>query len=187
MPDPFITAQDLSDSLGRDVTADPGATIALDAACDIVRDVSEQTFNRGTTTEYFNGTGTDALLLPQLPANSVGTVELRDTTGAWTRAGTADWVLDNKGIVYALNAAGTSSFGTAWPTGRQNIRITYDHGYADADVPRSVRAVALAVAKRLFIQGPAISETIGDVSVRYAAEETCLMPTERMILRKYRR
>lgn len=187
MPDPFISVQDLSDHLGRDVTADDGAVLAADAACDIVRDVAEQAFNRGTTTETFNGTGSDTLLLPQLPANSVGTVSVRDTAGSFIVAGTADWTLDNKGILYALNAAGTSLFGTAWPEGRQNIQVTYDHGYDSADIPRSIRMIALSVASRIFVQGPAIQESIGDVSVRYAAEATALMPTEKMILRKYRR
>lgn len=187
MADPFISRDDLSDALGRDVTTDDGALIAVDAACDIVRDLSGQTFNRGTSTEVFDGSGTDALLLSQLPANTVGTVEVRDTVGSWTTAGTSDWVLDNKGVLYAVNAAGTSLFGVEWPAGRQNVRVAYDHGYADADLPRSVRAIALAVAERLFIQGPSMFETIGDVTTRYAGESTAVMPTERMILRLYKR
>ena len=46
-------------------SADAGALIAIDAACDICRDVADQTFNLGTATVTLDGTGTDMLLLPQ--------------------------------------------------------------------------------------------------------------------------
>ena len=42
--------QDLTDYIGRDVTSDPGALMAIDAACDTIRDITEQDFNVGTTT-----------------------------------------------------------------------------------------------------------------------------------------
>ena len=64
MPDPFISPQDVSDLLGRDVTLDPGAITAVAGACDVIRGITEQDFNRGTTTETLDGTDTDALLLP---------------------------------------------------------------------------------------------------------------------------
>jgi hypothetical protein len=189
--DPFIDRTDLTNYLGRTVTSDAGALLCVEAACDIVRDVSEQTFNRGTTTETFDGTGTDALLLPQQPVNSIGTVSVADTDTppTWTVAGTADYALDSKGVLLATDTAGTSLFGRVWPAGRQNISVTYDHGYTigtAGDVPSSVRMVALTVASRLFLQGPTIFENLGDLNVRYAAESTCLMPTERLILRKHK-
>lgn len=186
MATPFISRQDLSDYLGRDVTADAGALICVDSACDMVRDVAEQTFNRGTTTEIYDGTGTDGLLLSQLPVNSIGSVSVSDsdTPPSWTVAGTADYALDSKGVLLATDTAGTSDFGTTWPAARQNISVTYDHGYDT--VPASVRMVALTVASRLFLQGPTIFENLGDLNVRYAAESTCLMPNELRILRKYK-
>lgn len=187
MADPFISRQDLTDHLGKDVTSDDGALIAVDAACDIVRDVAEQTFNRGTSTVVLDGTGTDALMLPELPVVSVSSVAASDSAGSWTTAGTADYSLNGDGVLFATNTAGTSSFGSTWAYGRQNYRVTYVHGYADADLPRSVRRVALEVASRLFLQGPKLFESFGDVNVRYAAESTALMPTERLVLAKYRK
>jgi hypothetical protein len=47
--------------------------------------------------------------------------------------------------------------------------------------------IALTVAQRLLVQGPTVFESLGDQNIRYAAESTALMPTERMNLRKYRR
>lgn len=189
MPTPFISRQDLTDYLGRDVTTDDGALACVDAACDFCRDVAEQTFNEDTSTIYLDGTGTDALLLPELPVNSIGTVTVSDQSSppTWTTAGAADYTLNDNGVLLATDTEGTSLFGTTWPAGRQNILVTYDHGYANADLPRSIRMVALSLAARLLVQGPSKAETMGDVSVTYAAEATALMPTERLILRKYRR
>lgn len=187
MPAAFITVTELGDLLGRDLSADAAGTAVVEAACDICRDVAEQTFTAGTTTGTFDGTGTDALLLPELPVSSAGTVEIRDSDGTWNAAGSADFSLNDNGVLLATDTVGTSLFGSAWPKGRQNIRVTYVHGYATADMPESVKAVAKSVASRLILQGPAISEVIGENSVRYAAESTALMPTERLILTKYRR
>jgi hypothetical protein len=190
---PFISRTDLSDYLGRDVTTDPGALACVDAACDIVRDVTEQTFNHGTTTDVLDGTGTDALLLPELPVHNAGTVEVLNLNGdasTWGTVGSADYALDDDGTLFATDRAGTALLGASWPRGRQNVRVTYEHGYTlgtAGDLPRSVRMVALTVASRLLVQGPAIFENLGDLNVRYAAESTALMPTERLVLTKHRR
>lgn len=183
---PFISRQDLTDYLGRNVNSDDGALAAVDAACDICRDIAEQTFNRVLgDTVTLDGTGTDALLLPELPVSAAGTVSLRDPEGTWTTAGTADYTLNGDGILLATNASGT--FANTWPTGRQNIRVTYEHGYADADLPRSVRMVALTIASRLIVQGVAQFESDGGGSIRYAVNSTDLTNGEKAILRKHRR
>lgn len=175
-PDPFITAQDLTDYLGRNVTADPGAVIALDAACDICRDIAGQDFNRGTTTYKLNGTGTDALLLPELPVNSAGTVTVNGGT-------VTDYVLDSNGVLLR-GTAGVQPRPT-WPEGRQNITVTADHGYATVDIPRSVRMVALAIASRLAVQGVATEESLGTSRIKYAAGPTDVTVTEKLILRRH--
>jgi hypothetical protein len=177
MPDPFISAQDLTDYLGRDVTSDDGAIIALDAACDIVRDLAEQDFNAATSTVTLDGTGTDALLLPQLPVTAAGTVSV---------AGSAvtDYTLNSSGILFRGSAGCDPR--PYWPAGRQNVVVTYDHGYAAADLPRSIRMVALSIASRLIVQGVALEEQVGQTRVKYAVAATDLTSTEQMILRRYR-
>jgi len=188
LPDPFISRQDLTDYLGRDVTSDDGALIALDAACDTVRTVSEQTFNRvvgGSVT--LDGTGTDAILLPELPVSRAGTVTVNGTA-------VTDYVLADNGVLYRrgpLSGAGTvwcdDYVPRTWPSGRQNITVTYDHGYEDADLPRDVRMVALNLASRLIVQGVATEETNGDQRVKYAGPAMDLTATEQIVLRKYRK
>jgi hypothetical protein len=178
MPDPFISQQDLSDYLGRDVTADAGALAVVDAACDVCRDVAEQSFNRvigGTVT--LDGSGTDALLLPELPVSRAGTVLVNGTA-------VTDYTLNGNGIL--LRGSAGSDPRPVWPSGRQNVTVTYDHGYADADIPRSVRMVALSLAARLIVQGVAKSETIGETSISYAVAASDLTNGELRILRKHR-
>lgn len=179
MPDPFITTQDIVDYVGRGGTADAAMIMAADAACDIVRDYTGQEFNRGTTTIALDGTGTDALVLPQTPVNAAGTLLVNGGT-------ITDYVLSDNGCLFR-GTAGVLSNGYYWPAGRQNIRVTYDHGYDTANLPRSVRRIALEVAARTVIQGPMIEEYIGPVRARYAAASTELTATERLILDKYRR
>lgn len=189
MPDPFITGQDVVDLLGRGDPADPGLVIVTDAACDMVRTYTEQQINAGTTTETYDGTGTDALLLPQYPVTAAGTVLVNGGT-------VTDYVLDaRKGAVIRKRADpgsawwdGARSFPMLWPRGRQNVTVTFEHGYAVDNVPQDIRMVALAAATRMFVQGPRLQETIGrQVAVVYAGAATDFTAGERIILGKYRR
>ena len=111
------------------------------------------TFNAGTSTILLDGTGTDALLLPEIPVSAAGTVLVAGGT-------VTDYVLNGNGILFRKQTGTDVDYTEAllpirWPTGRQNIQVTYSHGYESADLPRSVRMVALAVAARLVVQGPA--------------------------------
>ncbi len=177
MPDPFISAQDLTDYLGRDVTDDDGAIIALDAACDMCRTFAEQDFNQDTSTYTGDGTGTDAFLLPKLPVTAAGTVLIDGEA-------VTDYTLNGNGILFRGTAGADPR--PVWPAGRQNVTVTYEHGYASNELPRDVRMVALSIASRLIVQGVAVEEQVGQARVKYAGAATDLTSSERMILRKYR-
>ncbi len=186
MPNPFISRQDLSDILGRDVTADDGALIAVDAACEIVRTIAGQTFNAVTADEIvLDGTGTDALLLPERPVTGVSAVKIDDSA-------VTDFVWSANGLLIRKSANFTSSVWadclppSIWPVGRRNITVTYDHGYAADDLPRSVRVVALQIAERLLVQGVAQAENVNGQAITYAAAATDLTAGERMILERFR-
>lgn len=178
---PFISRQDLSDYLGKDVTADDGATIAVDSACDMVRTLTEQDFDAATETITLDGTGTDALVLPQLPVSAAGTVALISSSGGTTAV--TDYALNGHGIL--LRTRGSHSV-AVWPAGRQNVEVTYDHGYGTADFPADVRMVALSVASRLIVQGPALEENLGDSHIVYAGAATDFTSGEKLILGRYR-
>jgi hypothetical protein len=177
MPDPFITVQDLSDYIGRDVTADPAALAAVDAACDVCRDITEQTFDDTTLTVSLDGTGGDALVLPLRPAISATSVLVNGNP-------VTDFVLTPQGLL--VRNTGTGGVSGSWPLGRQNVTVTYQYGYGTDGIPRSVRMVALQLAARLVIQGIVQSESIGDVSVSYGRNAIDLSENELRILGRYR-
>jgi hypothetical protein len=179
---PFITTTDLSNRLGRDVSADAGAISAVDSACQICRTVAEQDFNAATGTISIDGTGTDCLLLPQRPVGGAGTVVVA-SQGTIT-----DYMVTSDGMLLRGTAGGRPETASrpVWPTGRQNVTVTFDHGYASLQVPSDVCEVALNLAMRAVVQGVAQSETIGDVSVSYKLAADDLNANELRILHKYR-
>jgi hypothetical protein len=171
---PFITPADLVGYIGRGGTTDPGIVLAVNAACDMCRIHAEQTF-----TSVLDGTGTDALLLPEHPVTQAGTVIVDGEE-------VADYVLTDNGIL--IRKMEEAPFSTlTWPQGRQNVTVVYDYGYPDADMPQDLKMVALAIASRLVLQGPAIQETVGENSMRFAVASTDLTSGEAAILRKYKR
>ena len=183
----FISVDDLTDQVGRDLSADDGAVIAVDSACDIVRTITEQDFSPISETVRLDGTGTDTILLPQVPVSAAGTVVVNG--GTLTASDYA--VTENGHLVRTDGTADWSTWTTTvgptghWPLGRGNVSVTYDHGYGGT-VPSDVRAVALAIAARIVTQGGAIAETVGPVAKRYAVASTDLTNGERAILRKHR-
>jgi hypothetical protein len=147
----------------------------------MVRTFAERDFNSASGTFTLDGTGTDALLLPQLPVSAAGTVTVDGET-------VTDYVLNGNGILFrgSVSAEGASYSGATWPAGRQNVEVTCDYGYASSDLPRDVRMVALSVAARIMVQGVAVEETVGQVRVKYASPALDLTNGERAVLRKYR-
>lgn len=193
---PFISRDDLGDYLGRDVTTDDGALIAIDAACDIVRTITEQDFNAVTNgTAYLDGTGTDSLLLNRLPVTDITSVTVGGTLTSGTFSGgsvISSWTVREDGVLLRTRGAASSSWladpvPMKWPAGRQNVKVVYSSGYGTAVLPRDVRMVALQIAARLIVQGVSVYETVGDVSMRYGGPATDFTNGELRILRKYRR
>jgi hypothetical protein len=191
MPTPFISRTDLTDYLGTDVTTDDGALIAVDAACDIVRTLTEQDFNSVTgDTVKLDGTGTDALLLPQVPVSAAGTV----VVNGGTLSATLDYTCTSDGVLIRTDGTATLSTWSQgwgptafWPQGRQNISVTYDHGYSGGTVPADIRVVALMIASRMTVQGLDSQRQVGQANVKYAVGASDLSANELRICRKYKR
>lgn len=179
MPDAFISPAELVGYIGRGDQADLGITLAIDAACGICRTTAEQTFSRSYgSTVILDGTGTDALPLPETPVLAAGTVSVDGTT-------VTDYVVAGEAGLLFRRAAETPYTTLEWPVGRQNVVVVYDHGYEL--IPPEIKMVALSIAARLVIQGPAIQETVGEDSMRYAVSSTDLTAGEQAILRRYKR
>lgn len=188
--DPFISRADLGNKVGEDLSDNDHALACVDAACDMCRTISEQNFNRGTATTFqLDGSGLESLLLPEYPVNSVsqvvedgGTLSSGDytidaQTGSLIRIPVDGYVSSNRSLRPSV----------VWNRGRQNIQVTYDHGWNPDDIPRDVRMVALNVAARFYQQGPADWEVLGQRQVRYTVGQSELTPNELRVLTKYKR
>lgn len=187
MTAPIVSLQDLGDYLGLDLSDSERAVIAIDSASEIVRSYLGQSLDYVEEDEQrMDGTGTHALVLPQLPIRLIRGVTLLDRddvaiTDPVLQEGT-DWYIDmDAGILFRRSAV--------WPLGTGNMLVRYDHGYeADPEdedfirYPSDIREVALSLAKRIYNAGGSgsaltsetggsiTSETIG--SYHYTASST---------------
>jgi hypothetical protein len=145
----FVTTFDYTDHTGLE----PGPTTdaALEAACDVVRDyVSQQLDLVEDDVITIHGTGTRALLLPELPVNAVTTVTVNG-------AALTDWTVDSDGLLWR-NSPGW------WERGFQYV-VTYDHGYET--VPAILKRVACQLAAAAVRPAGVKAESAGPFSVTY--------------------
>jgi hypothetical protein len=184
--EPFISRDDLAAYLYREagsLDSDELAIIAIDGACDAIRDFTGQEINRvEDDTVTFSSDGyRRELLLPERPAE-VDEVRLRETVDDELEV-FLDWVLLEGGI---LRLSSEADF-TAWPEGNGNIEVDYAHGWAAADLPRSIRLVALTFAARVYQQGIARQEATGSSSITYSvASSLDLSAGEKALIARYR-
>lgn len=199
MDDPFISTIDLGYYLRADLTDDNMAVIATNAACQLVRDYTNQQINGLADDEMaLDGTGKRTMLLPQLPVVSVSAVSLLNS---WDNS--TD-LLDT--TRYAVTRSGILSMvaDEVWPRGRANVLVKHDHGYAtlEADedvtfpgVPDSMRLVALEQAAAIYSAGTlgtggVTGETMGAYSYTVDASAitsaAALTDPQRRTLGRYR-
>lgn len=186
---PYISTGDLEAIIGKDVTNDPFATIAIDSACQTVRSMLGQTLNylAGDVISV-NGNGKSYLILPQYPVVNVSAITVDDT--ALTDG---DWLWERNGLLFLAD-------GSAWSEGLRNVEVTYSHGYAFLEstveddptdlilkpdrMPADIRRVTLELAARIFL-----GSGTGQDDVQENAQgpgPTTLTPEERVDLLSYR-
>lgn len=180
MSTPFISETDLGLYLRQTLDADALAVIATDAACQLVREFLNQDLDVATADVVsINGSGTDVLLLPELPVTAVTTVVLALTDGSSAEtlvAGTDYKVSLPLGLLFHLT--------NVWTRGRENVEVTYTHGYAT--VPSDIRLVALHVAARIYDHPGVVQESTGSYSATYEAAGLGLTAGEKVALTKHK-
>jgi hypothetical protein len=184
--DPFINIDDLYaylrlPALGVNETDDL-STIALDSACYTIRGFLHQTINLVTDdTIAIDADGSARIMLPEAPVVSVSSVGTLSTYTDFTVTAydTTQYLVDyDKGAIEFRGAYFPNRVGA--------VQVTYTHGWEV--IPTDIRIVALTLAARIYDQGLAKAETIGNTRLVYSHDESLgLSPREKDMLVKYRR
>lgn len=176
-----ITVEDLGNKLGRDLSEDDAAALAVAGSIEAVRTITDQQLELVEDDVIrLDGTDTDAIMLPELPVNEITSIALRTGTDTWDDLDPEDdFALYENGVVTRRSLR--------WPQGRQNIEVIYSHGWSEDDTPADLKLVMLTYAERSYSQGIAQFKSLGAWSVRYFQSATDFTGGELAILRKYTR
>lgn len=148
---PYASKTDLDAFVGYTVDTSR-ATLLLDLAsngCDTAAaSVGATIAQQDGDTRTLDGNGHPELLLPGWPVTAVDQVVEIDTDGTETTLRGPD----DDSPEYRWSRTGELiRVGTTWPDRPRSVRATWTHGYADADVPITIKNVVLAVAGRMLI------------------------------------
>ena len=153
---------------------DDRAELILSVVSGLVRDEAHQLFDQVETDEaILDGTGTDVLLLPQLPVADVASVEENGT--ALVDGTDYDWSAN--GVLRRLNGS--------WVRRARYYAVTYSHGYAAP--PDGLRGIVLRVAARI-VDNPEglIQSAMGGYSEAYRFDPAALSDADKRALDPYR-
>lgn len=169
----FATADDFAARLGITLTDDEvtRAEALLTMASGQILDEANGQKIELVTDDVLTRAGTtdDRILLPQRPVVSVSSVMLDGTEiGDWYLVGNTlfrkSTLLTLLGVLDGPYLLGSAYFGRP----DQTLEITYSHGYADEDIPETVRTVCKEMVVRVWINpGSVARETIGDTTTTY--------------------
>lgn len=178
---------------------------ALDLASDIIRGYVRSHISSATETAEFDGISGDVFELPQRPVTAVTAVEITDRMGNTVVVSSSDWTWTRGGklrrILYTTTLPAGWSADSGWGGPDATVTVTYTHGLAA--VPGDVKAIALALARRMTVNPDGyIREAIGSYNVGYATTDgqqvgqgsgqgsgasVHLLAVEKMALNRYRR
>ena len=175
------------------------ARLALAAATSLIQGYTDQLIAQVTDeTVVLDGSGTDTMLLPELPVTDVSNVIVNSDTSFpmtllnQTSESDAEYTFvgGNKGLLIRRQGRfvnygddQTAQFG-CWPRRRQSVTVTYTHGYPV--IPAELQLLCVTVASRAWAQDGATQETVGTYIAQYAGQPGVLTADEMKMLGRYR-
>lgn len=149
------------------------ADALLTLASGLIQDVTGQVIARVTDDVLtMPGTPEDRIVLPEKPVISIASIMLDDAP----LVEGSDWYLDGstifrKAAFYNRDFGilnGPYLLGSSFGTPLQTLTITYTHGYAEDDIPATVKAICMEAVVRCFVNPGAVArETVGNTSTVY--------------------
>lgn len=145
-------------------------------------------FDSATYTEFYDGDGTDELLLNQYPIVSVTSLhdDLGRTFDSLTLISTSDYVIYKERGKIKLTSSEPSQSGRVFARGAQNVKVIYVAGYDP--VPEDLQDAALQQIEHMFNRaktGGFTSRSMGGISETYDPEP--IPETVKRSLRHYRK
>lgn len=185
----LATAADVSDLLGRGLTADEQARVVsmLELASAACRAEARQEFTSQTHTIISRPVG-GLVRLAQRPVASITSVRLINDNGS-VGVGLAGWTFDG---IDTVNVGDVTEAVINGPEDWEpdTVQIVYVAGWPE--IPDDVRVVCADMVRLALLgpQGPMVSETIGSYSYRLAdaavGGAVAMTDGHRHILRRYR-
>jgi hypothetical protein len=195
----FCTVQQVSAYLQTTLDpADDFALLCVEAATEMIQKYTNQTFVYTVDeTTILDGSGSDIMLLPELPVVSVSECITDIDTGTprtlldKTHGANAEFdfttdsglLIRRRGQFVMWESRFAAVYGV-WPDRRASVQVTYTHGYPI--VPRDLQMITVVAAARGIAQDGADQEFTGHYRVRYASQPGTLTGGERRTLDRYR-
>ncbi len=181
----IITVEQVKNYLKINTTSDDVESI-IDRLIDRVQKSFESYCNRNfesaSYTEYYDGQGSNILVLKQLPITVIDSI-YDSTTWIWDAGSLIDSasyrIMDNNSVVFKDTILGNSL---------QNVKITYTAGYSTSTMPKDIQQACIEETGRKYTHRrdyDVTTKSLEDGSVTYT-EKGYLLETKR-VLGYYRR
>lgn len=176
----MASAEEFAAETGSEIDSERADTL-LQLATAAIQGYCAQTFFYVADDEVvLDGMGFRTLLLPEMPVVDVS--EVTEDAVALTEG--TDYVWYRNGSL--IRGGYGPPWGSAiWSPDRQNVLVTYSHGYLD--IPLDLKLACIQVAQNLtgVVQGDVVSKSIGTLSVTYAQTSSAIA-SQQAVLGLYR-
>ena len=138
---PLTTVAKVKEYLGVTATSEDALISRLvDWATDLIHSYCGRIFSEAAYDEYYDGDGTEGLLVNQYPISAVSSVEVNGTS----RDASSYALYGQLGLLRLKSAA--------FPRGKKNVRVQYTAGYAT--IPNDLEQAAIElVALKCYDRG----------------------------------
>lgn len=171
-----------------DTTKDDSLKNFINRSLGIIEQYCGRFFKARNVTEYHDGDGTEIILTAEMPINSVAELNVDGTRAflAATQIAAADFVIKSKPGVIELLRGGDFETGAVFSRGQQNIKVTYNAGYAA--IPQDVEMACLIHVAYLYNRSGLDGHTSISLGGLAKSFSTAPFPDEaRMYLEPYRK